>query len=382
MQKKKHIYADNAATTKLDPLALEAMLPFLQEHYGNTSSVYSFSNKTKKALDNAREEIAECIGATANEIYFTSGGTESNNWAIKGLAKYNSQKGKHIISSPIEHHAVLNSCISLEQQGMSITYLPVDSEGFIKTEDLQKAIRPDTICISIMLANNEIGTIQNIPALAKISQKHSIVFHSDAVQAVGHLPIDVNKLKVDLLSASAHKFNGPKGIGFLYKKQNISLSKFMDGGQQENNLRAGTQNVAAIVGMATALKNNIRDLNLTTMYLNKLTENFCSFMQEQIPSVSFNGSSLKRLPGHISVSIPNISAESFLHILDLKGISVSTGAACNSQKTKISHVLLEIGLSEDIAQGTLRISLSKNNTLDEVLTIAKTLYKLYNKKVI
>jgi cysteine desulfurase len=363
------IFADNAATTKLDPVALDAMMPFLRDEFGNPSSPYSFSRSVKKAIADARVQIAECIGAVPDEIFFTSGGSESNNWAIKGLAEARSEIGRHIITSAIDHHAVLNSCRHLEMNGWEVTYLIPDKKGHILPSMLAAAIRSDTICISVMLANNEIGTIEDIQALASLAKRCDVSFHTDAVQAVGHIPVDVRELSVDMLSASAHKFNGPKGIGFLFVRKGTPLVNFIDGGRQEFEQRAGTENVAGVVGMAVALKNNCDRMTQNTEKLQHLTDVFRQRIQNKIPSAVFNGDEKSRLPGHISFSIPGISGEALLHILDLKGIAISTGAACNSNFTEISHVLKAINLPESQAKGTIRISLGYNNTENDPIDI-------------
>lgn len=378
MQKRNYIYADNAATTKLDPLALEAMLPFLQDNFANPSSLYTAGSKAKRAIKEARHIIAESICANDNEIFFTSGGTESNNWAIKGVARLLRAKGRHIITSAIEHHAVLNSCAALEEDGFRITYLPVDCYGRVSPVDLEQAISSETILVSIMLGNNEIGTIQDIPALSAIARAKGILFHTDAIQAVGHIQVDVDRLGVDLLSASAHKFNGPKGVGFLYKRSNIALDCLLHGGYQEDGLRAGTENVAGIIGMAHALKNNIKCIDKTTEHLNSITRIFCDEIRRKIPSVTFNGDPINKLPGHISLSLTSASGEGLLHMLDLKGISVSTGAACNSKSTEISHVLKAIGVKKDLAKGTIRISFGKDNIPEDVEIITTALVKIFH----
>lgn len=377
---RKTIYADNAATSKLDPLALEAMLPFLREDFGNPSSLHSFGRSPRSILNESRQQIAECIGASPEEIFFTSGGTESNNWALKGLAKANTNNKKHIITSAIEHHAVLNTCSHLEHQGFEVTYIPVDSKGHISKVDLENAIRQDTICISIMLASNEIGTIEDIATISSISNKYNIPFHTDAVQAVGHIPVDIKKLGVDLLSASAHKFNGPKGVGFLFVRKGTTLFNFMDGGYQENGCRAGTENIPGIVGMTVALRNNYKNIQANTEKINNLTFLFKKYISQAITPVKFNGDQCSSLPGNVSVSIPGISGESLLHYLDLKGIAVSTGSACNSQSVEISHVLKAIKLSETLANGTIRISFGKNNFENDPIIIAEEIIS-YCKKI-
>ena len=374
----KYIYADNAATTKLDVSAFETMKPYLLDEYGNPSSLYSISRGNKKVLKNSREVIANCIGAKSWEIYFTSGGTESDNWAIKGVASKYKDRGNHIITSKIEHHAVLHSCEFLENQGFEVTYLDVDEKGNIRLEELLKSIRKSTILISIMLANNEIGTIENISELVAVAHENNILFHCDAVQAVGHIPINVNELGIDLLSASAHKFNGPKGIGFLYKHSDVEINAHMSGGGQEFGNRAGTENVAAIVGMTTALKNNYNNIEKYNLHLDNLTRVFDGEMQRQQIDYILNGS-LNRLPGNRNISIKGYDGEMLLHRLDLKGIAISTGSACNSKNTEVSHVIKAIAVPNEYAQGTIRITFGKENTEKEVLKIVESLCEICKK---
>jgi len=379
MPAKQHIYADNAATTRIDPWAVEAMVPFLKDSSSNPSSLHSFGKVARKAVEVARQEIAECIGAKAQEIFFTSCGTESNNWAIKGVARALRDKGSNLITSSIEHHAVLNSYAALEKEGFTTTLLPVDNHGLVSVDDLNAAIAPKTTLVSIMMANNEIGTIQDVKLLSTATHQHRLVFHTDAVQAVGHIPVNVVELDVDLLSASAHKFNGPKGVGFLYKRSGIQLPPYLDGGYQETGNRAGTENVAGIVGMACALKNHIANLSDNMRVLQRMANLITSIISSSIPGARFNGHPTQRLPGLISLSLPNISGESLLHLLDLKGIFVSIGAACNTKDTVVSHVLQAVNLHDIYSTGTLRISLSKDNTDTEALTITDTIVRLYKK---
>ncbi|MBR1965173.1 MAG: cysteine desulfurase [Lentisphaeria bacterium] len=375
------IYADNAATTQLDPAALDAMLPFLRDSYANPSSLYSFSRSVKKALQKARETVAECICATPEEIIFTSGGSESDNWVIKNFAFTAPQNRRQILTSPIEHHAILNSCAEVVRLfNCSTSYVSVDKFGIIDIDDFQAKLSKNTVGVSIMLANNEIGTIQDVKILAKLAHEHSILFHTDAVQAVGHIPVNVQELGIDMLSASAHKFNGPKGIGFLFVKQGTPLVSFVNGGQQEFARRAGTENVASIVGMATALKNNCSQMHENTLKLQKMETLFKEVISESISNVVFNGDPVHHLPGLISLSIPGASGESLLHILDLKGIAVSTGAACNSKDTEISHVLTAIQHPKDLAKGTLRISLGKNNAIADAISLANLLSHIIKKQ--
>ena len=369
---KRFVYADNAATTKLDIDAFEAMRPYLLDEYGNASQPYAFSRKPKKALKEAREIIARCINADPEEIYFTSGGTESDNWAIKGFALGKTDKST-IITSQIEHHAVLRTCEFLEKLGYPVAYLPVTREGIITSEILESFITDTTGLVSIMFANNEIGTIENIKELCDIAHKHGALFHTDAVQAVGHVMIDVKELAVDMLSASAHKFNGPKGIGFLYIKKGTNISQYASGGSQESGLRAGTENVASIVGMAVAIKKNCDMIADNTRYLESLEKR----LVDGISGLDFikNGH-CHRIPGNISLSFKNMDGEALLHRLDLMGICVSTGAACDTIDTQVSHVLKATGLTEDYAKGTIRISLSKYNTLEDVDYIVAALRKI------
>ena len=366
------IYADNAATTQLDKNAYDAMLPFLQEEFGNASSLYSFSRSPKKALSEARQVIAGCINASAEEIIFTSGGTESNNWAIKGIALKHQNKGKHIITSVVEHHAVLRSCSFLEELGYEVTYLPVDNNGRVSTNILRNSLRPDTTLVSIMVANNEIGTIQDINKLSKIVHEENSYFHCDAVQAVGHILVDVKTLGIDLLSSSAHKFNGPKGVGFMYLKRGTDLFNWSSGGKQENGHRAGTENIASIVGMAVALKKNNEQINENAIYLDKLSKLLLTKLSNSGINFLVNGDSY-RIPGNINISIKDQDGEALLHRLDLKGIIVSTGSACTSGKADLSHVIKAIDTPIEYATGTIRITLSKDNTIDDVLAIAEAL---------
>ena len=370
---KHFIYADNAATTKLDKDAFNAMLPWLQEEYGNASQPYSFARKPKKALMEARTLIAECIGAQPDEIYFTSGGTESDNWAIKGIA----EKGKkhHTIATQIEHHAILNACRRLEHFGFQVDYLPVDKQGVVSCEDLVKFIKGNTELISVMMVNNEIGTIEPIKELATVAHDNGILFHTDAVQAVGHIEIDVNLLGVDMLSASAHKFNGPKGIGFLYVRKGTPLMPYASGGGQEHHMRAGTENVASIVGMATALKKNVAAMKDTASHLALLENRLLAGLSNANIRFSRNGSEA-HIPGNLSLSFPGYSGESLLHRLDLMGICVSTGSACNSQEAQISHVLQAIGLKLELAKGTIRLSFGRNNSENDVDIIIESLRRI------
>ncbi|MEI6514113.1 MAG: cysteine desulfurase family protein [bacterium] len=375
----KEIYYDNSATTKIDPRVLEAMLPFLQDSFSNPSSLHSFGKVARNAVELARQQIAECVGAQPHEILFTSCGTESDNWAIKSTAYARRDRGMHLITSCIEHPAVLNCFAFLEREGFSASLLPVDKYGRVSVDDLRAFISPGTTVVSVMMANNEVGTIQDVKLLAEVAHEHSVVMHTDAVQAIGHIPVNVIDLGVDLLSASAHKFNGPKGVGFLYKRAGISLPSMMDGGHQEFGVRGGTENVAGIVGMACALNNHVTNLRQNICHIDRLATLIRSRVLAYIPEAKFNGCPSQRLPGLISLSLVGVSAESVLHLLDLKRIFVSTGAACNSRNTAISHVLQALNLPIDHSVGTLRISLSKDTTEAEALTIADTIVSLYFK---
>lgn len=372
------IYADNAATSILDEEALEAMKPFLLEEYSNVSQPYSFSRKSKKALIEARNTIAACINASPEEIFFTSGGTESNNWAIKGIMLFSKEK-KGIITSNIEHLAVLKPCETMKELGCRVKYLEADTNGYICPEELKKAIDKEDRLVSIMMANNEIGTIQNIKEMSRIAHDEGILFHTDAVQALGHLEIDVQDLKIDLLSASAHKFNGPKGIGFLYIKNGTKVRSLIEGGSQENKLRAGTENVACIVGMAAALKKNCDKLYDSTIYLNELESAFYEILDDFEVEYKINGGK-KRIPGNINISIKDNDGEMILHRLDLMGICISTGSACDGGNTNISHVIEAINVPKNYARGTIRISLSSKNTKKEVTEIAYSIVKIVKKR--
>lgn len=373
---KKLIYADNAATTKLDKEAFEAMKPYLLDEYGNASQPYFFGIAAKDAIKEARNTIAGCIGAQPEEIYFTSGGTESDNWAIKGSAFADSEKVA-TITSQIEHHAVLNACAAVERLGYPVAYLPVNSEGIIEAKALAKIMTMETRLVSIMLANNEIGSIEPIKDLCDLTHEHGAVFHTDAVQAAGHIAINVRELGVDMLSASAHKFNGPKGIGFLYIKKGTNIRPFNDGGAQEFGMRAGTENVASIVGMAVALKNNVSEINTNKCHLLSLED----LLLSRISDLDYvrNGAD-DHIPGNMSLSFKGANGEALLHRLDLRGICISTGSACDSVNTQISHVLQAIKLDRSYAKGTIRISLGKYNTEDDVIQIANVLKQIIRAK--
>lgn len=371
---KQHIYADNAATTKLDPAALEAMMPWLLEEYGNASQLYVFAREPKKALADARATIAECIGALPEEIYFTSGGTESDNWIIKSSA-FADPKKQVMITSSFEHYAILRSCATIESFGYPVVYMSPSNDGYIIPENLEKHITDNTRLVSIIFANNEIGSIQPIRELCKIAHSHGALFHTDAVQAVGHLKINVHELDVDFLSASAHKFNGPKGSGFLYIRKGIKLMPYLDGGLQEQGYRSGTENIAAIVGMAIALRRNCDCLVQNNRYILNLEKQLISKLDDVGIIYKRNGGHSK-LPGLLSLSFPDKYGETILHRMDLMGISISTASACNSVNKELSHVLRAIRVNGNYAMGTIRISLGKNNTEQEVTKIADALIKI------
>ena len=365
---KEYVYADNAATTRLSNKAFECMLPYLQNEYGNASQLYSFARSPKKALKEARQVIATCIGAQPSEIYFTSCGTESDNWVINGAV----QQHLPIVTSSIEHHAILRPCESAKRCGCSVSLLPVTKEGIVLSSSVKEVVHSSCGLLSVMYANNEIGTIQPIRELATIAHENGWLMHTDAVQAMGHTRINVRELGVDMLSASAHKFNGPKGIGFLYIKEGINWPALIKGGAQEKGLRAGTENVASIMGMATALEENVISICENESYLAHLEEILISNLSRSGIAFYRNGSE-NHIKGNVSLSFPNRSGESIMHRLDLKGIFVSTGSACDSKDTQISHVLKAIGLKEMLAKGTIRISLSKYNTEQDVMKIVQVL---------
>ena len=363
---KKTIYLDNAATTNTRPEVVEAMLPYFTEYYGNPSSVYEFATPSKKAIAEARETIAKSLGAKTNEIYFTAGGSESDNWAIKATAEAYESKGKHIITSKIEHHAVLHTCEYLEKRGFEITYLDVDENGTVKLDELKKAIRPDTILISIMFANNEIGTIQPIKEIGEIAKEHGIIFHTDAVQAYAHVPINVDEYHIDMLSVSGHKFNGPKGIGFLYIRTGLKLRSFIHGGSQERKRRGGTENVPGIVGMGKAVEIAMANLAERTAYEVELRDYLIDRVLSEVPYVRLNGHRTNRLPNNANFAFQFIEGESLLIMLDMQGICGSSGSACTSGSLDPSHVLLAIGLPHEIAHGSLRLTLSEETTKEDI----------------
>ena len=362
----KLIYLDNAATTSLKPEVLEKMMPYLKENYSNPSSIYSFAQKANTAVNDARSIIAGILGAKEREIYFTSGGSESDNWAIKGAADLLKEKGKHIITSKIEHHAVLHTCEYLERQGYEVTYLDVDENGIVSPESVENAIRPDTILISIMFANNEIGTIEPIGEIGEIASKHGILFHTDAVQAFGHVPVNVDELHIDMLSASAHKFHGPKGIGFLYLREGVKIGTLIHGGAQERSRRAGTHNVPGIIGMAAAATIAARDMEKNIAKETQVRDYAIDRILKEVPYARLNGDRKDRLPNNINICFRFIEGESMLIMLDQKGICASSGSACTSGSLDPSHVLLAIGLPHEIAHGSLRMTLSAETTKEDM----------------
>lgn len=360
------IYFDHGATTAVRPEVIAKMLPYFGLSYGNPSSVYKLAKSSKYAINSARETIANCINAQADEIYFTGCGSESDNWALKGILSANKNKGNHIITTAIEHHAIISTCEYLEKQGYEVTYVPVDEYGVVNPEDIEKAITDKTVLISVMFANNEIGTIEPIKEIGEIARKHNIYFHTDAVQAVGHIPVDVEEMNIDLLSMSAHKFNGPKGIGALYIKKGVKIDNLIHGGGQEKSKRAGTENVPSIVGMAEALRLSCEEMEEHNKKLIELRDKLISEIQRTIPYVKLNGHPTNRLPSNVNFSFNFIEGESLLLSLDLKGICASTGSACASGSLDPSHVLLGIGLTHEIAHGSLRITLGYENENHEV----------------
>ena len=359
------IYMDNAATTRMSERAFNAMRPFFMEQFANAAGTYSFANASKEAVETARKQVARVIGAKAAEIFFTSGGTESDNWALKGAAQAYAAKGKHIIISAIEHHAILHSAQALEKQGWDLTILPVDEYGVVTPEVLEAAIRPDTVLVSIMAANNEIGTIEPIKELGAVCRKHGVLFHTDAVQAFAHIPLNVDEMNIDLLSASAHKFHGPKGVGFLYVRKGVRLTPFMDGGAQEKKRRAGTTNVAGIVGMGAAAEEANAKLAESMEKVSAIRDHMIARIEAEIPYCRLNGHRENRLPGNVNFCFRFIEGEGMLMLLDAGGICASSGSACTSGSLDPSHVLLAIGLPHEIAHGSLRMSLSEETTMEE-----------------
>ena len=363
---KTRIYLDNAATTKTSQEVVDAMLPYFTENYGNASSIYEVGQRSKEAITTAREDIAKVLGAKTEEIYFTAGGSEADNWALKAAFEAYSKKGNHIITTKIEHHAILHTCEYLEKKGAEITYLDVDENGQVNLDELQKAIRPETILISIMFANNEIGTIEPVKEIGMIAKEHGVLFHTDAVQEFGQVPIDVDEMNIDMLSSSAHKINGPKGIGFLYIRKGVKIRSFVHGGAQERKRRAGTENVPGIVGYGVAAKRAAETMEVRTAKERELRDYFIDRVLKEIPYVKLNGDPVKRLPNNINLSFRFVEGESVLIMLDMKGIAASSGSACTSGSLDPSHVLLAIGLPHEIAHGSLRLTLGEDTTKEDL----------------
>ena len=370
------IYLDNAATTKTAPEVVDAMLPYFSEYYGNASTIYGLGAESKKAMDHARQTIADSLGAKPEEIYFTAGGSESDNWALKATAEAYASKGKHIITTKIEHHAILHTCEYLEKRGFEITYLNVDRDGLISLDELKAAIRPDTILISVMFANNEIGTIEPIAEIGEIAKEHGVLFHTDAVQAYAQVPINVDEMHIDMLSASGHKLNGPKGIGFLYIRKGVKIRSFVHGGAQERSRRAGTENIPGIVGLGAAVERAMRIMDSKTQREIELRDYLIGRLENEIPHCWLNGHRKKRLPNNINFSFLFIEGESMLIMLDMKGICASSGSACTSGSLDPSHVLLAIGLKHEEAHGSLRLTLSEDSTKEEMDIVAEEVKKI------
>ena len=374
----KEIYLDHSATTYTDPEVLQEMLPYFTEVFGNASSQHKAGREALKAVDTARERIAKAIGCLPSEVYFTSGGSESDNWAIKGMAEMHKDKGNHIITTKREHPAVIRTCKALEREGFEVTYLDVDNEGIISTKQLEEAITERTILISVMFANNEMGAIQPIAEIGAIAKKHKIAFHTDAVQAVGNVPIDVKAMNIDMLSMSGHKFYGPKGVGVLYKRNGLRIGKFMDGGEQERNMRAGTINTPAIVGMGKAIELAVTNMQANNEHIAKLRDYFISQVLDKIPNVYFNGPKdmSKRLANNANFSFEYVEGESILMRLDMQGIRVSSGSACSSGSLEPSYVMLSIGVPIEIAHGTIRFSFGKSNTMEQTQYVVDQLVSI------
>ena len=375
---KKLIYMDNAATTPVKPEVLDAMLPYFTEKFGNQSSIYSISSENKKAITDAREVIAKTINTTPENIYFTAGGSESDNWALKATADAYASKGKHIITTKIEHHAILHTCEYLETKGFEITYLDVDENGLVKLDELTAAIRPDTILISVMFANNEIGTIEPIAEIGKIAHEHGVLFHTDAVQAYTQVPIDVEAMNIDMMSTSGHKINGPKGIGFLYIRKGVKIKSFIHGGAQERHRRAGTENVTGIIGLAKAAEIATDNMKERTAEEIKVRDHLIERIEKEIPYAKLNGDRVKRLPNNVNFSFQFVEGESMLILLDSKGICASSGSACTSGSLDPSHVLLAIGLPHEIAHGSLRLTISDQITMEDADYVVDNLKEIVN----
>lgn len=376
---KRTIYLDHAATTAARPEVVEAMLPYFTEKFGNPSSVYGFAAGNKKVITDVRELIAKSLNTNTQDIYFTAGGSESDNWALKAAAEAYESKGKHIITTKIEHHAILHTCEYLEKKGFEVTYLNVDENGVVKLEELKAAIRPDTILISVMFANNEIGTIQPIEEIGAIAKEHKVLFHTDAVQAYGQVPIDVDKMNIDMLSASGHKLNGPKGIGFLYIRKGLKLRSFVHGGAQERSRRAGTENVTGIVGLGKAVEIAMNTMEERTAKELEMRNYLIDRILAEIPYARLNGDRTNRLPNNVNISFQFIEGESLLIMLDMKGICASSGSACTSGSLDPSHVLLAIGLPHEIAHGSLRLTLGDENTMEEMEFVVESLKEIVGK---
>ena len=373
------IYLDNAATTRVRPEVAEAVLPAMTETYGNASSVHSFGREAKKAMEKARAQVAAAIGAKKEEIYFTAGGSEADNWAIKGAAHALRRKGLHIITTAIEHHAVLHTCQALEKEGFEVTYLPVDEYGLVTPEQVEAAIRPDTILVSVMAANNEIGTIEPIAEIGAVCRAHKVLFHTDAVQAVGHMPLDVAAMQIDMLSLSGHKFYAPKGVGALYIRTGVRIENLIEGGAQERSRRAGTENVPAIVGMGRAIELITAEMAEENARISGLRDRLIAGILDAIPESRLNGHPTKRLPGNVNVSIRYIEGEALLLSLDMAGIAASSGSACTSGSLDPSDVLLAIGLPHEIAHGSLRLTIGRDNTQDEIDRVLEELPKIVSR---
>ncbi len=373
------VYLDNAATTKTAPEVLDAMLPYFTEYYGNPSSVYSFASRNKDEITRQRDIIAEALGAKGNEIYFTAGGSEADNWALKATAEAYKEKGNHIITTKIEHHAILHTAEYLEKNGFEVTYLDVDENGVVSLEELKAAIRPETILISIMFANNEIGTVEPIKEIGEIAKEHGILFHTDAVQAFGQLPINVDECHIDMLSASGHKLNGPKGIGFLYIRKGVKIRSFVHGGAQERKRRAGTENVPGIIGIGAAVKRAVDTMEERTAKERELRDYMIGRIENEIPYAKLNGHRTDRLPNNVNFSFRFIEGESLLIMLDMKGICASSGSACTSGSLDPSHVLLAIGLPHEIAHGSLRMTLSEETTKEDIDYVVDALKEIVDK---
>ncbi len=373
---KPFIYLDNAATTKTAKEVVDAMLPYFTEQFGNPSSIYSIGAAAKEAVSGARQTIARSLGAKDNEIYFTAGGSEADNWALKATAEAYAAKGRHIITSAIEHHAVLHTCQYLEKNGYEVTYVGVDENGILKVEELEAAIREDTILISVMFANNEIGTIQPIERIGEIAKEHGILFHTDAVQAYGQLPIDVDRYHIDMLSASGHKLNGPKGIGFIYIRKGVKIRSLIHGGGQERARRAGTENVPGIVGLGVAAARAVERMEEKAAKETKLRDYLIGRIEEEVPYCRLNGDRQRRLPNNVNFSFRFVEGESLLIMLDMEGICASSGSACTSGSLDPSHVLLAIGLPHEIAHGSLRLTLGEDTTREELDTVVEAVKKI------